>query len=384
MLGESRICSNAPTRCHVDFVEIRRTRGLSHRKRLLRVTNLPHGELGGPLANQAPEPYPAIMAVGAKAAMSGLVVCLVAAVLFLNGPHEPGVPLSSEGGAVPGADPAPVHLAVGELDAEPLRRILAAPPGPVDGRVIDCQPPTPEQRRKYGLLVQALRNDDIPGNAVTALEALNSEPDAAGLLHETLHSSDLQQRQLAAWLLRRLPVRSTERLAAVSVEALHTEVDNQLYDTTVVSLERSATRYLYHHPEHSRQPLRIALHSADKQQRFMAAFLLGVSGATEDAPTIVRELAPHLADNDIDGDALLATHGLFRLGKLGGQLLEHWRYGLDAQGRQLIDLIQLNLRSPPRNQRELESRRKLHSVTSICFDPTIDYNVRSAHWGQIR
>ena len=202
--------------------------------------------------------------------MSGLAVCLVAAVLFLHPQPAPGVPLSSEGTAAPAVDPEPVQLAVGELDAEPLRRILAAPPGPVDGEEIDCQPPTPEQRRKYGALVQALRNDHIPGNAVTALEALSYEPDAAGLLHETLHSSDLQQRQLAAWLLRRLPVRSTPRLAAVSVEALHTEIDNQLYSTTVVSLERSATRYLYHHPEHSRPPLRIALHSADKQQRFMA------------------------------------------------------------------------------------------------------------------
>lgn len=324
------------------------------------------------------------MAVGAKTAMSGLAVCLVAAVSFLHPSPGPAVPLTTEFAAVASDDPEPVHLAVGELDAEPLRRILAAPPGPADEEEIVCQPPTFEQRRKYGPLVQALRNDDIPHNAVAALEALYHEPDAAGLLHETLHSSDLQQRQLAAWLLRRLPVRSTPRLAAVSVEALHTEVDDQLYSTTIGSLERSATRYLYHHPEHSRQPLRIALHSVDKQQRFMAAFLLGVSGATEDASTIVRELVPHLADNDIAGDALLATHALYRLGKVGGQLLEHWRYGLDAQGRQLIDLIQLNLRSPPRNQRELESRRQLHSVTRICFDPTIDYDVRSAYWGQIR
>jgi hypothetical protein len=324
------------------------------------------------------------MAVGAKAAMSGLAVCLVAAVLFLHPQPAPGVPLSSEGTAAPAADPEPVQLAVGELDAEPLRRILAAPSRPSGDEQLACEPPTPEQRRKFGPWVEALRDDDVPGNAMDAIGNLWSEDEAVGLLHESLRSFDQQQRHLAGWMLRSKQVRSTPELAEVAVEALQPEIGSRLYNTTLSRMDQSATRYLYHNSEHSRRPLRIALHSADQQQRFLAAFLLGVSGATEDAATIVRELAPRLADNDVCGDALLATHGLYRLGKLGGQLLEHWRYGLDAQGRQLIDLIQLNLRSPPRNQRELESRRKLHSVTSLCFDPTIDYDVRSAYWGRIR
>lgn len=327
--------------------------------------------------------YPGAMAVGAKTAMTSLGVCLVAAVVFLHPAPGLDAPLTTD---VRNArsDPEPVHLAVGELDAAPLARILAEPARPVDGEPIAYQPPTLEQRRRFGPLVLALRDDDIPGNALEAIGELRDQTEAAGLLYETLHSPDLQQRHLAAWLLRDMPAENSPELAMVSVDALRPEVGRSLYGTILESLSQDATRYLYHRPEHARQPLRIALHSADKQQRFLAAFLLGAAGATEDAATIVRELAPHLCDNDITGDALLATHGLYRLGDVGGRLLVHWRTGLDTQGRQLVDLIQLNLRNPPRNQRELEARRRMHSVTSLCFDPTIDYDVRSAYWEQIR
>ena len=80
-------------------------------------------------------------------------------------------------------------------------------------------------------------------------------------------------------------------------------------------------------------------------------------------------------DNQIGGDALMAAHGLFRLGPEVTLLLEaHWSQ-LDEQGRRLARLIQQDVATPPRNEIERRVRGRRAKVSSVYLDPVFDYDI---------
>lgn len=58
-----------------------------------------------------------------------------------------------------------------------------------------------------------------------------------------------------------------------------------------------------------------------------------------------------------------------------GSIVDGCRIGADAQARRLLDLIELDLVRPPRNQTELRTRtRELSSITTLYHDPVLQFD----------
>lgn len=291
---------------------------------------------------------------------SGFVVALDAGV---ETAHEEGVPAS---------------LAASSVDREAAVRTRIEPrPSDVVGlpaTVGDVEPaPQPTDVRRW---IDDLRDDDIRGNAGSAMVGLRRAGAAAvPMLTDALGSIDGQQRHFAALILRDLDAEPVPLLCTVSVEALTREVSRELRATIMVPGATDATRYLARHVAAARPALRFGLGSGDDQQRFLCAFLLACGGESVDTEQVVRELMSHLGDNRIRGDALMATHGLFRLASATGIGLAAWKPYVDEQARSLLDLIELDLRQPPRDRGELAARGRMQRVTGVYFDPALQFDV---------
>jgi len=261
--------------------------------------------------------------------------------------------------------PEPVRVALADTATAPLPA-AGDPAAPQE-------PPTLAAVARW---VEELRDDDVPGNAGAAMARLCQDPDAATpVLRRALASPDRQQRHLAAALLRRLDAEPSADLCAVSVEALAREVSDELCRTLAMPGATDATRYLARHAAAAHAALRFGLGASDPQQRFLCAYLLAAGGDSLDLDRVSRELIEHLADNEIDGDALMASHGLYRLGARVRPILQSWLPHVDDQARSLLDLIDLDLRSPPRDQVELAARRLMQNVTTVYHDPALHFDV---------
>ena len=287
----------------------------------------------------------------------------------------PPVAIRAQRDATGPPEPTPVLAsnAITDTDTEALDRIL------VEDReetpVQPVEPASAEQREEYAAWIRDLAHDDIRWNARDALGELRNEPAAAPQLEEALDSPDLQQRRLAAFALTGLGQPGSRRLAEVLVDAMRREVERELYGTITTSSASAATRYLYHHPEGAYAVVRRAAYNGDEQQRYLCTFLLGCWGSEADLPHIVGPLVARLEDNDTQGDAMMSAHALYRLGPEVIAPLRGWRGHVDQQARQLIDLIVLDLESPPRTRTELEARKSMHNVTALYYDPVIEWNI---------
>lgn len=225
--------------------------------------------------------------------------------------------------------------------------------------------------------IEDLRDDNIRGNATTALRRLRQlDRSMIPVLERALTSPDVQQRHLVAEVLYGLDAPASRLLVEVAVQALGHDVSRVIVATGLASPAASATRYLADHTAAALAELRFGLGSADPQQRFLCAFLLAQGGHALDADVVCRELIEHLADNHIQGDALMATHGLYRLGERGQTSARAWRPYVDEQARALLDLIDLDLRTPPRDRRELAHRGTLQRVTSVYHDPALQFDIK--------
>lgn len=262
---------------------------------------------------------------------------------------------------------------------ELLRTDASAPSQPAeefaaDPAAEDRPPPTLQQVDAW---VLALCDDGIPRNALEALWQLDfAGRTAVAPLEAALGSWDAQQRHLAAVALRRIGADPTPRLVEVSVEALRGEWNRPWIGTLLAAPAAGAVRWLAQHPAAAQAALRRALGSDDPQQRFLAAFLLATGGSGVDQGYVVRELVEHLADNEIEGDAVMACHGLYRLGPPVLPALRSWRPHVDEQARQLIDLVELNLLQPPATEQDFVHRQSMHRATNVYRDPSLHYDVR--------
>jgi len=229
--------------------------------------------------------------------------------------------------------------------------------------------------------------------ATMTRQALHQDLDAAApWLQSVLHSSDRQQRQLAAHLLReeyKHRRAASEAMLRACVEALeddahwllreHEEPDRinayleALEDCDRVIIENMPTdESMYgmyceigwwNHPDRRRldgitvpnatesvtwfladeRRIRLAgpllagqLDSADPQASFLASFLLARIGGGPWRNRVVPILVGSLVDNDIRGDAVLATQALAWLGSSGLPDLREWLLKGDVQSELLL------------------------------------------------
>ncbi len=231
-------------------------------------------------------------------------------------------------------------------------------------------------------LVRDLEADDVRWNATRAVQTLQTHPDAARpLLMQALQSPDWQQRQYAFLVLATdsdCPI--TESMIQTAVEALRDDHMGSRARAADGSREtwdnaKAACDYLVGVGHVSEFELASALLSDDAQQRFLAAYCLGMMGSNIAVEHCAAELLPHLRDNDIDFDAVMAAPALYRLGPAVMPALLRARPGADQQQAELIDLLILDLTNPPSTHAELVERKGRQSITENYFDPAIQVHM---------
>ena len=259
----------------------------------------------------------------------------------------------------------------------------------------DAPPPlglTPDQQTHINKLIRDLHDDDIRANALDALDDLHDfGPLAIPALETALFSDDWQQRQLAAHLLRRIDrYQPTRRMLEVCVEGLrcdglpygHNKRTGREY-CLVVANARSGIAYLQQHTTEAEDFISQALDSDDHQQQFMAACLAGYGNLRNVLHRAAPILIAHLFDNNIPGDANMAAPSLYRYGNAIRPYLKAALPQADRQARQLINLILLDLDSPPITRQDFYHRAEMQQITEINWDPVfeVDRLGNSIRWG---
>lgn len=230
-------------------------------------------------------------------------------------------------------------------------------------------------------LVNDLRDDDIRWNASAAWsELVRLPPGRIASLEGALGSRDAQQRQFAGAILRQRceagRASPSAALFDVTVESMRSDVRANFVGTAAEPLRGTTLRFLVERAKDAAPALRRALASDDRQQRVFAAFALAPVARTDEAAAIVQELAPLLANNDRLGDALLASHALYRLGAASLPALRYWRPYVDDQARALIDLIEQDLVSPPRDLATMQTRGRSARISTLYHDAVIEFDLR--------
>ncbi|MBT8484785.1 MAG: hypothetical protein KJO43_04335 [Phycisphaerae bacterium] len=247
-----------------------------------------------------------------------------------------------------------------------------------------------------GEAVAELRHDAQRWNAIRAMTFLHRHEELAEPhLEAALRSDDHQQRQLAAHLLRRSSTYvPSPRMLNVTVEGLSDDVfpsgrrDDELRGSCVpVQNAVGAVRWFLRTPvriSEARAPLARALGSADTQQQFLAAYLLGRGGQVEGWQQTAAVLIPHLGDNDIRGDANMAAAALYGLGPRVVPLLRARLDRADWQEEALILLIIHHLRGPTDLDAEVPAYETRRQITGRVRDPIVDHRFVTVPWRTVR
>ncbi len=274
---------------------------------------------------------------------------------------------------------AAATAALAEAEVAALVVGSAVEPVPVPRVLADLEPDT-EQRSLAAALVAQLGDDGVRWSAGEALWQLQQLGDAAlAPLEQALDSSDLQQRHLAAHCLRRLQAKRSPALCRVSVEALARPGSwhEDYYSVLCSSPAAASLRWLVEDPDPAVPELRRALRQGDAQQRLLAAFALSKSRSRHDLALVCRILVDHLNDNDIQGDALLASHGLYCLGREAlGEIRLARRYA-DAQGLLALTMVEAHLVEGPlaAQLRAALPARPGRQLTDVYWDPIASFSI---------
>ncbi len=206
----------------------------------------------------------------------------------------------------------------------------------------DARATDPESAAAIRALVRDLRDDDIRWNAHDAYYRLQELGCAAvPFLEEALYSDDPQGRHIAANLLRTLcpdhPV--SERLIEVTLELLRGGEDAYAGELvyTAAAFDFLAGSNVY---PLARSRILNQLNNPDPAVRLYSSLLAANHREVAFASSLVRTLLPHLADNDLSGDAGAAAYALRQLAPLAlPQLKAARQASTDAQQQELLDLI---------------------------------------------
>lgn len=199
-----------------------------------------------------------------------------------------------------------------------------------------------------------LKDDDTSDNATFAISRLTFDtPDPVPALQQTLSSTDVQQRHLAAYILRlrdNAPV--SPELIAVTIEALRSDVHPEATDPASLGaamwarVTDDAVLWLHRHAHMAERGIRAALDSRDGRQRFLAAVICAHARLEGTSAQALRTMLPHLADNATQGDAVMAAVAIHRLGPKVLEDLRAWRHSGDAQTQALLAQIIRELEQP--------------------------------------
>ena len=229
-------------------------------------------------------------------------------------------------------------------------------------------------------LVDALKSDTIRWNADMAQSYL-WETDSPPLetLRKALDSTDYQQRQFAADILREKDKGTpSRRLLEVSVEGLRNDQFPQARSALapynhVYNASRGVD-FLQDHAREAKDFLLAALDSDDDQQRFLCAYTLGMHGIRDRLTDTASILISHLRDNHIRHDASMSCAALYRLGPRVRPFLLAALKDADKQQREAINLLLLDFKSPPKTKRDFLQRKSMQHISPLVHDPAIEFD----------
>jgi len=216
-------------------------------------------------------------------------------------------------------------------------------------------------------LIHDLRADDVRGNAERA-ETLLLElwPGSRPALEEALTAPDRQVRLIAASILReKCAMDASDALLTACIEDLRDDGGQTLWWT--LDNAQSSVAYLCNFPQRVQPLLPAAMRSDDEQQRFLAA---AIAGACHLAPLLDRAapiLIPHLRDNQLSGDAMIAVPALYDFGPDAIPYLEAEFNSDDAQLRAISRAIAERLQHPERTIDTV--RNRMPHLTDLTNDP---------------
>lgn len=241
----------------------------------------------------------------------------------------------------------------------------------------------PDPTRSTIDLVNDLRDDSIRWNADNAMTALHERGlEAVPFLELALASSDWQQRQLAAQILIGIEAYvPSDRQLQVCIEGLQQDLLpwGEPFDlgNMFVFNASAGAKWLYRHADRARPYLLLALFSEDEQQKFLSACVLGWNGEIESRNLIAAVLIPHLRNNKIDQDAVMASSALYRMGQ---GVIPNLRGALataDDQSRMILEDLLRDLGDPPQSEAEMAARARpreqrgesIFWLPHVQFDP---------------
>lgn len=190
-------------------------------------------------------------------------------------------------------------------------------------------------------------------SAIQAISGLRTLGVAAQPALETaLDSKDMQQRHLAAKLLRSLNVPPSEQLRRMTHEGLahdnlprNAEADDGYVRLTLTNAINGA-KCPSSHAAQAEPLLERGRDSADAQQQFLCAAAASAGNRERLRVRATRLLIPHLASNRIEGDAYLAAISIHRFGPAGLEDLRAWKETGVTQQRALVTQLIIKLEHP--------------------------------------
>lgn len=216
--------------------------------------------------------------------------------------------------------------------------------------------------------VQDLRSDNRDWNELESYGWLaNHVEEAKPLLIEAMASDDAQQRRDAMELLRRTTTDGAvfDSLLRMSVQDLRS--DDREYNAY------GGFIFLLKHASAAEPLLRQAMAGDDAQQRLLSAAVAGCAAQRDLMSQAVLILVSHLADNHIEGDAIVAARALAGFGEEVVPLLQPYRASGDPQQRQQVEYIIRRLtthESAAKLQRELPLARLTFAARdALSVDP---------------
>jgi hypothetical protein len=242
-------------------------------------------------------------------------------------------------------------------------------------------------------LVENLRDDDVRWNATAAGRELSRrlrDPLQSGEarlhLERALFSDDGQEKRIAVGLLQSLALDSNPALEPYTPpEVLLDYTANQLqgWDCWTQPAwipgdthDRKSVDFAFAHIDRMEQRLVEKLASRPPEERFIFAFILGCSERRHLVDQIAPVLIDHLRDNYIRADALMSMQALYALGDVTLPWLHGGVSGADAQQRDCLELLVLELVDPALTPEQRAERARLNRVTRKCDDPVQSWRYR--------
>ena len=222
-------------------------------------------------------------------------------------------------------------------------------------------------------------------------------------MEQLLYSDDHQQRQYAAWIIKRaVPYYDSPILYEIIVESLandnipwdwgnggvvqfpHKDSGDNFYDPYFYNATMAMQDLMQNYSWYATEPLINGLYSDDKQLSFFSAVILAENQIIDAIERTVEVLCDNLKDDKIPHNGCMAFSALYNLGESSCQhMYKHYQISEDEQEKESILLLWKYLEFVPDewDQINFESFNKLNSKFTNS-DYFLNYNRKIFILGQ--